>query len=114
MSTFPLPLLEGETVLKTDENAYYIKNVLGAGYYVLHGKLWLTNARLVHQDFPLGRVTAYPLSHVTGAAREAVNVAEKQFEVKGVYTSWKNYDAALMVAFDNNGMDYFIPQDIDG
>jgi hypothetical protein len=113
MSNFPLPLLEGETVLKQDEKALYIKSTLGIGYHILHGKLWLTNARLVHQDFPLSRITAYPLNHITTAERESVNVAEKKFEIKGVYTSWTSYNSALMVAFDNNGMDYFIPQDID-
>lgn len=114
MSTFPLPLLENEAVLKEDDKALFIKNTLGIGYHVLYGKLWLTNARLVHQDFPLGRLTTYPLSRITRAVRESVDVAEKKFEIKGVYTSWKTYNTALSLTFDNSGLEYFIPQDIDG
>jgi hypothetical protein len=114
MSTFPLPVLEGEKILKEDDKALFIKNALGIGYNILYGKLWLTSARLVHQDFPLGRLTTYPLCHITQAVRESVNVAQKKFEIKGVYTSWTNFNVALSLTFDNGGLEYFIPQDIDG
>jgi hypothetical protein len=114
VSRFPLPLFEGEVVLREDEPALYVKSAFGIGYNILHGRLWLTSARMVHQDFPLGRLTAYPLCRIVAAIGDSVGVAQKKFEIQGVYTSWTSYDRALSLEFDNGGLEYFIPQDVDG
>lgn len=113
MTPLPLPLLADEIVLKEDPSVLYVKEVLGAGYHLLGGRLWLTNFRLVHQDFPLGRLTVYPLSHLTQTTRENVRLAQKKFAIKGLYESWAHYEAALRLAFDNQGLEYFIPSDIE-
>jgi len=109
MTNFPLGLYANEMILKTDENAARVKNnALGIGYNVIFGTLWLTTHRLIFQSSVLGSLISYPLSRITKARRVEVSISQRQ----GQY-SFKNYDAALHIEFNNNGKEYFIPQNIE-
>lgn len=108
MSNFPLRLDVDEMILKTDENAAFVRNnALGLGYNVIFGTLWLTTHRIVFQSSVLGRVVTYPLSRIAKATRSEVTISQKQTQY-----AFRNYDAALRVEFDNGGREYFIPQNI--
>ena len=109
MTNFPLPLHANETILKTDENAARVKNnALGIGYNVIYGTLWLTRDRMIFQSSVLGSLVSYPLSRMTKASRAEVSISQRQTQY-----SFKSYDAALHIEFDNGGKEYFIPQNID-
>jgi hypothetical protein len=60
MTTFPLPLNADETILRTDEHAAHVKNnLLGLGYNVIYGTLWLTDQRLVFRSALLASTLSY-------------------------------------------------------
>src|SRR6266498_1364698 len=104
MAKFPLPLNANETILKTDENSAHVKNnVLGIGYNVIYGRFWLTDQRIVFRSALLRSTLSYPLSRVAKAERVEVNISQRQSQY-----SFRNYDAALYIEFDNGGKEYFL------
>lgn len=104
MTQFPLPLNTNETILKTDEDTAHVRNnVLGIGYNVIYGRLWLTDQRIVFKSALLGSTLSYPLSRVAKAERVEVNISHRQSQY-----SFRNYDAALYIEFDNGGKEYFL------
>ena len=106
MSTFPLPLNANETILKTDEHAAHVKNNM-LGYNVIYGALWLTDQRLLFRSAMLASTLSYPLSRVANAARKEVSISQKQSQY-----SFRSFDAALYVEFDNGGKEYFLTDDL--
>jgi hypothetical protein len=114
MVQFPVPLNSGESIQRSEEDCVYVKNsALGVGYSLVFGTLWLTNQRIVYRSKFLGSQTIYPLSHLTTAGNTNASVSEKKVSTP-FYNRYHTYDSALELNFDNNGTDYFIPQDIDG
>lgn len=112
MSQPPVPLYPGETVLREDDQAIHVKNnPIGIGYNVIYGTLWLTSQRIIFQSFPLGNILTYPLSRITNAARAEISVSHRAVRTP-VYNRSAFFDAGLKLDFDNNGKEYFIPQDI--
>jgi hypothetical protein len=76
MANFPLLLHANEAILKSDENAARVKNnVLGIGYNVIYGNLWLTTHRMLFQSSVLGSLVSYPLSRITRARRAEVSIS---------------------------------------
>ncbi len=108
MPNFPLPLNPDETILRSEGKALCVKNsLLGIGYNVVYGTLWLTNQRIIFHSSALGSITAYPLSHISTA--EALEVTIRQRT--GRYSS-NTFNSALRLGFDNGGKEYLIPDNI--
>lgn len=108
MQNFPLPMNPDESILRSEEKARRVKNsLLGIGYNVVHGTLWLTNQRIVFHSFLLGNITAYPLSHIGSAEALAVSITERTSR----YSS-NTFESALRLVFDNGGREYFITANI--
>lgn len=107
MPDFPLQTNPDETVFRSEEHAKHVKNsLLGIGYNVVYGTLWLTSQRFVFHSFPLGNITAYPLSHIASAEAVEVNITERLTRY-----SFNTFNSTLRLGFDNNGKEYFIPAD---
>src|SRR3954463_15501180 len=99
MPDFPLQANPDETILRSEEHAKHVKNsLLGIGYNVVYGTLWLTSQRIVFESFPLGNITAYPLAHVASAEAVPVNLSERT----GRYSA-NTFSSALRLGFDNAG-----------
>ena len=113
MSSFPIPLNSAETILRSEENCIFIKNSpLGVGYNLVYGTLWLTSQRVVFHAGFSGANEIYPLSRLANAASAEVNVARKNLDI-GIYQNYTSFNSGLRLDFDNNGLVYFIPKDID-
>jgi len=110
MSTFPIPLNTNETILRSDEKANYAKNG-PIGYNVISGTLWLTSQRIVFQPSLFGGAVAYPLSHIVKASRSDQPIYKASPAGNFVFNT--TYKAGLHLEFDNGGMEYFIPEEID-
>jgi hypothetical protein len=114
MSNLPVSYLPGESIVRAEEKVIHVKNnVLGLGYNLIYGTLWLTTQRIVFQSFPLGNLLTYPLSHIRNAAHVEVNVAQKVLSTP-IYNKYNSYNAALYLEFDDGGQEYFIPADLAG
>src|SRR5690242_18511220 len=108
MPTFPLPMNPDETILRSEAKAIRVKNsLLGIGYNVVYGTLWLTTQRIVFQSFVLNSITAYPLSHISSAEALDVTISERTSH----YSS-NSFNSALRLGFDNGGKEYFIPANV--
>jgi hypothetical protein len=104
MPNLPVSYLPGENIMREDAKAVHVKNnVLGLGYNLVYGALWLTSQRLIFQSLPLGNLIIYPLSHINNAIHVDVRISGDRYN---------SFDSAFYLEFDNGGQEYFIPQDI--
>lgn len=99
--------LPGETVLREkDQVVHFANSPLGFGYNTIFGHLTLTNQRIVFKRLFSGKVTAYPLKHITGASVVQKNAAVRDFRYAFQYSH-----QVLLVEFDNGGREYFLIKD---